>query len=109
MGETVNWRGSRQELMQFHLKTDMSPSFLCDYKFIPIDRFVKKSYTACHQLYYGIPPMNNPFLTIWFRPRATLRHIIATNTSHYVIPLAMLMGVTNALDRATEGRFGNER
>ena len=50
--------------------------------------------------------MNSPFLTIWFRPRATLRHILDTNPSLHVMPLAVVMGITSALDRATDGRLG---
>ena len=49
--------------------------------------------------------MSSPLLTIWFRPRSTLRHILGTNPSLYVMPLAMVMGITNALDRATDGRL----
>lgn len=51
--------------------------------------------------------MNSAFLTIWFRPRSTLRQILETNSRQYVIPLALLMGITNALDRATNGRAGS--
>jgi Yip1 domain len=43
----------------------------------------------------------NPFLTIWTRPRATIRGIVDTNPALHVTPLAMIGGVLQALDRAS--------
>jgi hypothetical protein len=47
--------------------------------------------------------IGNPFLTIWTRPRATIRHIVDTDPGRYLIQLAMAGGVVQALDRAVGG------
>ncbi len=39
----------------------------------------------------------SPFLTIWTRPRATMRSIIDTNPSFLVLPIAMLGGILEAV------------
>ena len=49
----------------------------------------------------------NPFLTIWTRPRATIRGILDQNPTYLVIPLAMAGGVVQALDRATQRNAGD--
>jgi hypothetical protein len=45
--------------------------------------------------------VENPFLTIWTRPRATIRAIVDTDPNRHVLLLAAIGGVVNALDRAT--------
>jgi hypothetical protein len=42
----------------------------------------------------------NPFLTIWTRPRATIRGIVNTDPRRYVVPLAMAGGIVHTLERA---------
>ena len=39
----------------------------------------------------------NPFLTIWTRPRATIRAIVNTNPAFHVLPIAMIGGILEAL------------
>lgn len=39
----------------------------------------------------------SPFLTIWVRPRATMRAIVDTNPSFRVLPIAMAGGVLEAI------------
>ena len=39
----------------------------------------------------------NPFLTIWTRPRATIRGIVNTNPAYRVLPIAIAGGVLEAL------------
>ena len=39
----------------------------------------------------------SPFLTIWTRPRATMRAIVDTNPSFRVLPIAMVGGVLQAI------------
>ena len=39
----------------------------------------------------------SPFLTIWTRPRATIRAIVNTNPSFLVLPIAMVGGILEAL------------
>jgi Yip1 domain len=45
--------------------------------------------------------VENPFLTIWTRPRATIRAIVDTRPEHHVLLLAAIGGVYNALGQAT--------
>jgi hypothetical protein len=51
--------------------------------------------------------VENPFVTIWLRPRATIRGILDRNPSYLVTSLAMAGGVLQALDRATQRNAGN--
>lgn len=44
--------------------------------------------------------LQNPLLTVWTRPRATIRAIIETDPNYLVLPLAMATGIVQALDRA---------
>jgi Yip1 domain len=39
----------------------------------------------------------SPFLTIWTRPRATMRSIVDTNPSFLVLPIAMVGGILEAV------------
>ena len=41
-----------------------------------------------------------PFLSIWFRPRQTLRNLLQTDPNRLVIPLAMLAGIARAFTRS---------
>jgi hypothetical protein len=50
----------------------------------------------------------NPFLTIWTRPRATIRGIVDTHPTLHVIPLAMISGVVQALNRASMRNAGDQ-
>ncbi len=50
----------------------------------------------------------NPFLTIWTRPRATIRGIVDTDPSLHVTPLAMIGGVLQALNRASMRNAGDQ-
>ena len=52
--------------------------------------------------------VENPFLTIWTRPRATIRAIVDKNPSYLVVPLAMAGGVVQALDRAAQRNAGDK-
>jgi hypothetical protein len=54
------------------------------------------------------PSVENPFLTIWLRPRATIRGIVDTSPSYLVIPLAMGGGVIQALSRAVQRNAGDQ-
>jgi hypothetical protein len=56
----------------------------------------------------GIDPIaENPFLTIWTRPRATIRGIVDTNPLLHVVPLAMAGGVIQTIDRAVQRNAGD--
>lgn len=56
----------------------------------------------------GIDPgRENPYLTIWTRPRATIRGILDTNPAHHVLLLAMLGGILQAIDRAAKRHVGD--
>jgi hypothetical protein len=52
--------------------------------------------------------VENPFLTIWTRPRATIRAIVDKYPSYLVVPLAMAAGVVQALDRAAQRNAGDK-
>ncbi len=51
--------------------------------------------------------VENPFLTIWTRPRATIRGIVRTDPNHHVVPLAMAGGIVQALDQAATRNAGD--
>jgi hypothetical protein len=53
------------------------------------------------------PTAENPFLTIWTRPRVTIRRIVDTNPSLHVVPLAMAGGVIQTIDRAVQRNAGD--
>jgi len=48
-----------------------------------------------------------PWLTIWLRPRATIRQIVGTDPGHRVILLAALSGLFRALDGVSRGNLGD--
>ena len=43
----------------------------------------------------------NPWISTWTKPRATIRQIVDTNPTYLVLPLAMLAGVAQFLQRLT--------
>jgi hypothetical protein len=49
----------------------------------------------------------NPWLSIWTRPRATIRQIVDTDPTYMVHPLVALGGVAQALDRASNRNLGD--
>jgi hypothetical protein len=49
----------------------------------------------------------SPFFSIWVKPRETIRKIVETDLTKYVIPLAMLAGIGQALDRASARSVGD--
>jgi Yip1 domain len=51
--------------------------------------------------------VNNPFVTIWTRPRATIRAIANTDTYRHIVPLAILAGIFRTLDGASERNAGD--
>jgi hypothetical protein len=51
-------------------------------------------------------PMS-PFISIWVKPRATIRDIVDTDPTKYVLLLAMLSGVSEALDNASKRSAGD--
>lgn len=50
----------------------------------------------------------NPFLTIWTRPRATIRGIIEQNPSYCVLPIAVAGGILQALQFESFLSVGSE-
>lgn len=50
----------------------------------------------------------NPWLSIWVRPRGTIRKIVDTNPERNVLLLAILSGIIRALDNATDEGFGDD-
>ena len=48
-----------------------------------------------------------PFFTMWTRPRRTMRAILEANPRRFVIPLAVLAGFGDALDRASGQSIGD--
>ena len=49
----------------------------------------------------------NPFLTIWFKPRGTIRYIIRTDPDKYMFFLAIISGIYQAFDRAASEANGD--
>jgi hypothetical protein len=49
----------------------------------------------------------NPFLTIWTRPRATIRGIIETDPTYRVIALTSASGIVGALNNAAQRNAGD--
>jgi Yip1 domain len=52
--------------------------------------------------------VDNPFLTIWTRPRATIRAIVNTDPHRHIVPLAILGGIVQTLDRASQRNAGDK-
>lgn len=53
------------------------------------------------------PQSLSPLFSIWVKPRETIRNIVETNPTKYVILLTMLAGVGQALDRASSENMGD--
>ena len=49
----------------------------------------------------------NPWISIWTKPRATIRQIVDTRPTYMVLPLAMLSGVAQVLDNASSRNLGD--
>ena len=49
----------------------------------------------------------NPFFTIWTRPRATIRGIVNTDPTYRVIPLTLASGIVQALGNETQRNAGD--
>jgi hypothetical protein len=49
----------------------------------------------------------SPFLSIWTKPRGTIRQIVDTNPKKYVLLLAMLSGIFQALYLASNASLGD--
>ncbi len=49
----------------------------------------------------------NPWISIWTKPRATIRQIVDTNPKYWVLPLAMLSGFAQTLDNASSRNLGD--
>lgn len=50
----------------------------------------------------------NPWLTVWYRPRATVRSAINHRSLNVLIFLAMMAGITYAFDRAISKNMGDD-
>lgn len=51
--------------------------------------------------------MSHPFLTIWFSPRTTVRHLLDHHPQYGVLLLACIAGIGRVLDRASARDFGD--
>lgn len=49
----------------------------------------------------------SPFLSIWVKPRGTIRRIVDSDPTKYVLILAMLTGVSQSLDNASRRNAGD--
>lgn len=47
---------------------------------------------------FETPTTFNPWVEIWFRPRTTIRHLVNNNPTYMVWPLALLAGISTALN-----------
>jgi hypothetical protein len=52
--------------------------------------------------------VDNPFLTIWTRPRATIRAIVNTDPYPHVVLLAILGGIVSTLSNASQRNAGDK-
>ena len=50
----------------------------------------------------------NPWLTIWTRPRGTIRSIVDTDPTRSVVVLAMIYGISSTLSRALQNDQGDK-
>lgn len=55
----------------------------------------------------GLHEKMNPWISMWTKPRKTMRYIINDNPRKYIIPLAMIYGILTALDKACLRSMGN--
>jgi hypothetical protein len=51
--------------------------------------------------------VDNPFITIWTRPRATIRAIVKTDPYPHVVRLAILGGIVQTLNNASQRNAGD--
>ena len=51
--------------------------------------------------------MINPWITVWTRPRHTIRHLVTYASESALLPLAAVGGVVQALDRASSRSLGD--
>lgn len=63
---------------------------------------------------YNVPPIwetpieiLNPWTSMWTRPRATMRGILATNPTRHVLLLSVITGIAGAFDRAASESMGD--
>ncbi|MFT9493970.1 Yip1 family protein [Anaerosolibacter sp.] len=49
----------------------------------------------------------NPWISIWTKPRATIRQILDSKSQAYINILAMVGGIATALDKASEKNYGD--
>jgi hypothetical protein len=54
-----------------------------------------------------LPSALNPWLSIWTQPRATIQQIIDTNPTQMVLPLALMAGFGQAMDRSFSNNAGD--
>ena len=55
----------------------------------------------------GVTATLNPWTSIWFRPRATIQHVVDTELEKQVVALAALSGIVQALDNASGRNLGD--
>jgi hypothetical protein len=48
------------------------------------------------------PTIKSPYLSIWFHPRKTIRHILDSDPNKHVVLFSMLLGILTALDKASD-------
>ncbi len=71
--------------------------------------------TTFEQTIQQVPPNNpdtptrplNPWLSMFVRPRQTMRQILDGDSTRFVVGLAMLGGVLTVLDRASIDSMGD--
>jgi hypothetical protein len=51
---------------------------------------------------------DNPWLSIWTKPRATVRYLVKNDPDRHVPLLAVLGGIANALGRASQRSLGDQ-
>ena len=49
----------------------------------------------------------NPWFAMWLKPRETIQSIVNRNPTHLVIPLAIAVGISKSLDRASIKSLGD--
>jgi hypothetical protein len=53
------------------------------------------------------PALGNPWLTIWYKPRQTIRAIVVANPAYFVAFIAILSGLARALLQASNRHLGD--
>jgi hypothetical protein len=49
----------------------------------------------------------NPWISIWIKPRKTIRYIVSRDPEHYFFPLAIAYGIVTSLNRASSKNMGD--